>query len=185
MPFVTEKLWLSMPHDGKSIMVAKYPETHKEFENRQANEDMAFLIEIIKAVRNIRMKVNAPMSSPIDIMIQLDDEKDKHVLDDNADYVENFLHPKKLVVAAKVAAPKFAKTAVIPGAQIFVPLTELVNVDDEIKRMEKEEKDLEAEVKRSTKKLSNQGFVAHAPEAVVNKEKAKKSRLRKSTYWGS
>ncbi|QJD73365.1 valine--tRNA ligase [Lactobacillus acetotolerans] len=175
MPFVTEKLWLSMPHDGKSIMVAKYPETHKEFENRQANEDMAFLIEIIKAVRNIRMKVNAPMSSPIDIMIQLDDEKDKHVLDDNADYVENFLHPKKLVVAAKVAAPKFAKTAVIPGAQIFVPLTELVNVDDEIKRMEKEEKDLEAEVKRSTKKLSNQGFVAHAPEAVVNKEKAKKA----------
>lgn len=175
MPFVTEKLWLSMPHEGKSIMTAKYPETHAEFENKQADNDMAFLIEVIKAVRNIRMEVNAPMSSQIDIMIQLDDEANKHILDDNAEYVENFLHPKDLQVAADIEAPKLAKTAVIPGAQIFVPLTELVNVDDELKKMEKEEKRLEEEVQRAEKKLANQGFVAHAPEAVVNKEKEKKA----------
>ena len=175
MPFVTEKLWLSMPHDGKSIMVAKYPETHKEFENKAADSQMAFLIEVIKAVRNIRMEVNAPMSSPIDIMIQIDDDKNKAVLDNNAEYVENFLHPKALSVAADIEAPKLAKTAVIPGAQIFVPLTELVNVDEELAKMEKEEKRLEAEVERAEKKLSNQGFVAHAPEAVINKEKEKKA----------
>ncbi|NRN73756.1 valine--tRNA ligase [Lactobacillus helveticus] len=175
MPFVTEKLWLSMPHEGKSIMVAEYPTTHKKFENKQADSDMAFLIEIIKAVRNIRMEVNAPMSSPIDIMIQLDDESNKHVLDENADYVENFLHPKELTVAAEIEAPKLAKTAVIPGAQIFVPLTELVNVDDELAKMEKEEKRLEGEVQRAEKKLANKGFVDHAPEDVVNKEKEKKA----------
>ena len=175
MPFVTEKLWLSMPHDGKSIMVAKYPETHKEFENKEADSQMAFLIEVIKAVRNIRMEVNAPMSSPIDIMIQIDDDNNKAVLDNNAEYVENFLHPKALSVAADIEAPKLAKTAVIPGAQIFVPLTELVNVDEELAKMEKEEKRLEAEVERAEKKLSNQGFVAHAPEAVINKEKEKKA----------
>ena len=175
MPFVTEKLWLSMPHEGKSIMVAEYPTTHKEFENKQADSDMAFLIEIIKAVRNIRMEVNAPMSSPIDIMIQLDDEFNKHVLDENADYVENFLHPKGLTVAAEIEAPKLAKTAVIPGAQIFVPLTELVNVDDELAKMEKEEKRLEGEVQRAEKKLANKGFVDHAPEDVVNNEKEKKA----------
>ena len=175
MPFVTEKLWLSMPHDGKSIMVAQYPEPHKEFENKEADSQMAFLIEVIKAVRNIRMEVNAPMSSPIDIMIQIDDDKNKSVLDNNAEYVENFLHPKALSVAADIEAPKLAKTAVIPGAQIFVPLTELVNVDEELAKMEKEEKRLEAEVERAEKKLSNQGFVAHAPEAVINKEKEKKA----------
>lgn len=175
MPFVTEKLWLSMPHEGKSIMVAEYPTTHKEFENKQADQDMAFLIETIKAVRNIRMEVNAPMSSSIDIMIQLDDEANKRVLDENADYVENFLHPKELTVASEIEAPKLAKTAVIPGAQIFVPLTELVNVDDELEKMEKEEKRLEDEVARCEKKLANKGFVDHAPEAVVNKEKEKKA----------
>ena len=175
MPFVTEKLWLSMPHDGESIMVAKYPVVHDEFENEQARHDMAFLIEIIKAVRNIRMEVNAPLSSSIDIMIQLEDAKNERILTDNEDYVKNFLHPKKLTISKQIAAPKLAKTAVISGAQVFIPLADLVNVDDEIKRMEKEEKSLQAEVERSTKKLNNQGFVAHAPEAVVNKEKAKKA----------
>ena len=175
MPFVTEKLWLSMPHDGESIMVAKYPEPHAEFKNEPARRDMAFLIEIIKAVRNIRMEVNAPLSSSIDIMIQLEDAKNERILTDNEDYVKNFLHPKELTISTQIAAPKLAKTAVISGAQIFVPLADLVNIEDEIKRMTKEEKDLQAEVERSTKKLSNQGFVAHAPEAVINKEKAKKA----------
>ena len=175
MPFVTEKLWLSMPHDGESIMVAKYPEPHAEFENEPARHDMAFLIEIIKAVRNIRMEVNAPLSSSIDIMIQLEDAKNERILTDNEDYVKNFLHPKELTISTQIAAPKLAKTAVISGAQIFVPLADLVNIADEIKRMTKEEKDLQAEVERSTKKLNNQGFVAHAPEAVVNKERAKKA----------
>ena len=175
MPFVTEKLWLSMPHEGKSIMVAKYPTPHSEFVNDQARRDMAFLIEIIKAVRNIRMEVNAPLSSPIDIMIQLEDSNNERILTENEEYVKNFLHPKNLTIATDVTAPKLAKTAVIAGAQIFVPLADLVNIDDEIKRMTKEEKDLQAEVERSTKKLNNQGFVAHAPEAVINKEKAKKA----------
>ena len=174
MPFVTEKLWLSMPHEGKSVMVAEYPTTHKEFENKQADQDMAFLIETIKAVRNIRMEVNAPMSSQIDIMIQLDDEANKRVLDENADYVENFLHPKELTVASEVEAPKLAKTAVIPGAQIFVPLTELVNVDDELEKMEKEEKRLLGEVTRCEKKLANKGFVDHAPEAVVTRKRKRR-----------
>lgn len=175
MPFVTEKLWLSMPHDGQSIMTAKYPEVHPEFANEKANHDMAFLIEVIKAVRNIRTEVNAPLSSPIDIMIQLEDAKNEQILTDNEEYVKNFLHPKKLTIATELAAPKLAKTAVISGAQIFVPLADLVNIDDEIKRMEKEEKDLVSEVERSNKKLNNQGFVAHAPEAVIDKEKAKKA----------
>lgn len=175
MPFVTEKLWLSMPHNGKSIMVASYPVAHSEFENHVAEQDMEFLIEIIKAVRNIRMEVNAPMSSAIDIMIQLDNSKDKHILLDNRDYVENFLHPKSLVVDTNVVAPKLAKSAVIAGAQIFVPLAELVDLSEEIAKMDKEIDHLQEEVKRCKAKLANKGFVDHAPEAVIEKEKAKQA----------
>lgn len=175
MPFVTEKLWLSMPHNGKSIMVASYPVAHPEFENHVAEQNMEFLIEIIKAVRNIRMEVNAPMSSAIDIMIQLDNSKDKHILLDNRDYVENFLHPKSLVVDTNVVAPKLAKSAVIAGAQIFVPLAELVDLSEEIAKMDKEIDHLQEEVKRCKAKLANKGFVDHAPEAVIEKEKAKQA----------
>ncbi|GHV98032.1 valine--tRNA ligase [Lactobacillus nasalidis] len=173
MPFVTEKLWLSMPHEGKSIMTAAYPVAHDEFDNAKADDDMAFLIEIIKAVRTIRMEVNAPMSSAIDILIQLDDEKNEAILRDNMEYVENFLHPKKLEISGKINAPKLAKTAVIAGAQIYVPLSELVDLDEEIAKMSKEESRLEAEVDRASKKLANKGFVDHAPAAVVEKEKGK------------
>lgn len=98
-------------------MTAAYPEAHAEFDNAKADEDMAFLIEIIKAVRTIRMEVNAPMSSAIDILIQLDDEKNEAILRDNMEYVENFLHPKKLEISGKIKAPKLAKTAVIAGAR--------------------------------------------------------------------
>lgn len=164
-----------MPHEGKSLMVAAYPEVHPEFENKAADQEMAFLIDVIKAVRNIRMEVNAPMSSSIDILIQLENEADKRILTDNASYVENFLHPKKLEVSTSIDAPKLAKTAVISGAQIFVPLTELVNVDDEIAKMEKEADRLVGEVERAKKKLANKGFTEHAPQAVVEKEKAKQA----------
>lgn len=175
MPFVTEKLWLSMPHEGKSISVASYPVAHAEFENNEADNQMNFMIEVIKAVRNIRMEVNAPMLSSIDILIQLDKAADKKILDDNSEYVQNFLHPKKLEVSTEIAAPKLAKTAVIPGAQIFVPLADIVDLDEELAKMEKEAKRLEGEVMRASKKLSNEGFVKNAPEAVIAKEKEKQA----------
>ncbi|APT14978.1 valine--tRNA ligase [Lactobacillus jensenii] len=175
MPFVTEKLWLSMPHEGKSISVASYPVAHAEFENNEADNQMNFMIEVIKAVRNIRMEVNAPMSSSIDILIQLDKAADKKILDDNSEYVQNFLHPKKLEVSTEIAVPKLAKTAVIPGAQIFVPLADIVDLDEELAKMEKEAKRLEGEVMRASKKLSNEGFVKNAPEAVIAKEKEKQA----------
>ena len=175
MPFVTEKLWLSMPHDGTSVMNAAYPVAHAEFENRKADHDMRFLIEVIKAVRNIRMEVNAPLSSKIDLLIQLDDVKNKSILTQNEHYVEHFLHPKKLQVETKIEAPKLSKTAIIPGAQIFVPLSELVDLDQELVKMMKEKTRLEGEVSRAQNKLNNSGFIAHAPQAVIDKQKAKLS----------
>src|SRR5699024_3221288 len=135
---------------------------------------MALLSETIKAVRNIRIEVNAPMSSQIDIMIQLDDEANKRVLDENADYVENFLHPKELTVASEVEAPKLAKTAVIPGAQIFVPLTELVNVDDELEKMEKEEKRLEDEVARCKRSWLTKALLIRLQKLLSTRKKKRR-----------
>lgn len=74
-----------------------------------------------------------------------------------------------------MVAPKLAKSAVIAGAQIFVPLAELVDLSEEIAKMDKEIDHLQEEVKRCKAKLANKGFVAHAPEAVIEKEKAKQA----------
>ena len=173
MPFVTEKIWLSMPHDGASLVVAEYPVEHAEFDNQVAEKDMDNLIELIKAVRNSRSEVNAPMSSAIDILIKTKDDDTRKVFENNVDYINRFCHPKRLEIAADIEAPKLAMTSVITGAEVYLPLADLIDLNEEISRLQKEAKKLESEVTRGEKKLGNEKFVANAPEAVVAKEKEK------------
>ena len=173
MPFVTEKIWLSMPHDGASLVVAEYPVEHAEFDNQVAEKDMDNLIELIKAVRNSRSEVNAPMSSAIDILIKTKDDDTRKVFENNVDYINRFCHPKRLEIAADIEAPKLAMTSVITGAEVYLPLADLIDLNEEISRLQKEAKKLESEVTRGEKKLGNEKFVANAPEAVVVKEKEK------------
>lgn len=173
MPFVTEKIWLSMPHDGASLVVAEYPVEHAEFDNQVAEKDMDNLIELIKAVRNSRSEVNAPMSSAIDILIKTKDDDTRKVFENNVDYINRFCHPKRLEIAADIEAPKLAMTSVITGAEVYLPLADLIDLNEEISRLQKEAKKLESEVARGEKKLGNEKFVANAPEAVVAKEKEK------------
>ena len=173
MPFVTEKIWLSMPHDGASLVVAEYPVEHAEFDNQVAEKDMDNLIELIKAVRNSRSEVNAPMSSAIDILIKTKDDDTRKVFENNVDYINRFCHPKRLERAADIEAPKLAMTSVITGAEVYLQLADLIDLNEEISRLQKEAKKLESEVTRGEKKLGNEKFVANAPEAVVAKEKEK------------
>lgn len=173
MPFVTEKIWLTMPHDGKSLVTAAYPVEHPEFDNPEAEKQMDNLIELIKAVRNSRASVNAPMSSAIDILIRTTSEDTKSVFDANVEYVNRFCHPKKLEISADVEAPALSMTSVITGAEVYLPLADLIDLNEEHARLEKEASKLEKEVERGEKKLSNERFVANAPAEVVNSEKEK------------
>ena len=175
MPFVTEKLWLSMPHVGKSLTVAAYPEVDASYQDDAAETEMEFLIELIKAVRNIRAEANAPMSTSIDLLIQVDSEKEAAIIENNTDYLANFVHPKDLKVATEIEAPKLSKNAVVKGAQIFVPLEELVDLGEEIAKLNKDAEKLESEITRIDKKLGNAGFVAKAPAAVVDEQKSKRA----------
>ena len=173
MPFVTEKIWLTMPHEGETLVTATYPTVDEAVIDRDAEEQMENLIELIKAVRNNRAEVNAPMSSAIDILIKTTAPATKEILESNQEYIQRFCHPKKLVISPEVTAPTLAMTSVITGAEVYLPLADLIDLDEEIARLQKEVAKLESEVARGTKKLSNEKFVANAPEAIVAKEKEK------------
>ncbi|MHC5523153.1 valine--tRNA ligase [Ligilactobacillus saerimneri] len=173
MPFVTEKIWLTMPHEGETLVTATYPTVDETVIDRDAEEQMENLIELIKAVRNNRAEVNAPMSSAIDILIKTTAPATKEILESNQEYIQRFCHPKKLVISPEVTAPTLAMTSVITGAEVYLPLADLIDLDEEIARLQKEVTKLESEVARGTKKLSNEKFVANAPEAIVAKEKEK------------
>lgn len=173
MPFVTEKIWLSMPHEGASLVTAAYPVVHDELQNDQAESEMKSLIELIKAVRTIRADANAPMSSAVDLLIKTNDEQLKGLFENNKDYIERFCHPSDLQIGKDVTAPKLAMSGVITGAEVYIPLAELIDLNDEIKRLEGEQVKYESEVNRVVKKLSNERFVNNAPKDVVDAEKQK------------
>lgn len=173
MPFVTEEIWAKIPHTGESLVVADYPVVHPEYNDKTAAKGMEFLKELIRSVRNIRAEVNTPLSKPITLLIKTNDQKIDEFLIENTSYIERFCNPEELVIASDITAPDLAMSAVLTGAEIYLPLAGLINIEEEIKRLEKELAKWNGEVKRVQGKLANERFVANAPENVVAEERAK------------
>ena len=107
------------------------------------------------------------------ILIQIADPEIDNFLIDNKNYIERFCNPEELVISGSLDAPELAMSAVLTGATIYLPLAGLINIQEEITRLEKELDKWTKEVKRVQGKLANERFVANAPEAVVDEERAK------------
>lgn len=174
MPFVTEEIFSKLPTTTGSIVVASYPEVN-EFSDESAAEGMEVLKEVIRAVRNIRAEVNTPLSKAVTLLIQANDEKVQAFLTANQNYIMRFCNPDELVIATELAVPDMAMSQVITGATIYLPLANLINLTEEIARLEKELAKLDGEVKRVQGKLANERFVSKAPQAVVDQERAKEA----------
>ncbi|HBI3821585.1 TPA: valine--tRNA ligase, partial [Enterococcus faecium] len=159
-----------------------YPVVRPEFDDETASKGMEVLKELIRAVRNIRSEVNTPLSKPITLLIKTNDAKIDQFLVENTSYIERFCNPEELTISSEITAPDLAMSAVLTGAEIFLPLAGLINIEEEIKRLEKELEKWTSEVKRVQGKLSNERFVSNAPEEVVEAERAKeKDYLEKQT----
>ena len=174
MPFVTEEIFSKLPTTTGSIVVASYPEVN-EFSDESAAEGMEILKEVIRAVRNIRAEVNTPLSKAVTLLIQANDAKVQDFLTANQNYIMRFCNPDELVIATELAVPDMAMSQVITGATIYLPLANLINLTEEIARLEKELAKLDGEVKRVQGKLANERFVSKAPQAVVDQERAKEA----------
>jgi valyl-tRNA synthetase len=173
MPFITEEIWQQLPHEGDSITVAAWPKVNEAFHDEEASKEMTRLVAIIKAVRNIRAEVDTPMSKKINMLIEAENEAIVAELEKDREYLERFCNTEELTIANQINNKEQAMTAVITGVEIFLPLEGLIDFEKEIKRLEKELEKWTKEVDRVQKKLSNQGFVSKAPEAVVEEEKQK------------
>ncbi|WP_153123033.1 valine--tRNA ligase [Peribacillus tepidiphilus] len=173
MPFITEEIWQNLPHEGESITIAAWPTVNKELSDHEAAEEMNLLMEIIRAVRNIRAEVNTPLSKKIKLILKAKDDKIAAQLDKNSAYIERFCNPEVLTIGTNVEEPEQAMTAVVTGVELILPLQGLINIEEELKRLEKELDKFNKEVERVQKKLSNEGFIKKAPEKVIEEERAK------------
>ncbi|MBO8163814.1 MAG: valine--tRNA ligase [Brevibacillus sp.] len=173
MPFMTEEIWQALPHKGESISVAAWPTPDKQYIWPEAMDEMALLVDVIRSVRNVRAEVNVPLSKKIELLIKAGDHNVLERLKRGEEYIVRFCNPEKLVIDTDLAVPEKAMSAVVTGAELFLPLAGLIDIEQEVKRLEKELAALNGEVERIEKKLANQGFISKAPAKVVEEEKAK------------
>lgn len=173
MPFVTEEIWQNLPHEGETIVTAAYPEPNPAFDNREALDHMTILIDVIRSVRTIRTEANRPMSKEIQLYIKPANQAVSDFLSQNKVYLERFTNPETLIMDVEMDNLAEARSAVVDGAEIFVPLKGLIDVSAELDRLEKELDKWQAEINRSKGKLANENFVNKAPEAVVQEERDK------------
>ena len=170
MPFVTEELYQALPHDTDSIMISKYPEYDESLCFPGDEAHMAAVIEAIRAIRNRRAEMNVAPSKKASV----------HIVTDNRDAFNDLTSVffKKLASASDVAVcdryeDENAVSIITPAARIYIPLGELVDMEAEKKRLEKEAEKVKGEIERIEKKLSNEGFTSKAPAAVIEGERKK------------
>ncbi len=177
MPFITEEIWQHLPRNSETITLAQWPLFDKKFEDRIAEQQMQVLMEAIRAVRNIRAEMDVAPSKKVNIILVSDSEKIRDIFSANISYLERLAGVADITLRETVAGiPENAASQVIEGAAIYIPMEELVDVKEEIRRLEREKQRLAKELERVKGKLANKGFVEKAPADIVEAEKEKKCK---------
>ncbi|GAE03612.1 valyl-tRNA synthetase [Clostridium botulinum B str. Osaka05] len=178
MPFITEEIYTHLYTEYESIVISKWPEYKESLKDEKSEKDMEYIIEAIKSIRNVRTEMNVPPSRKAKLMIYLTENEAE------TSFKEGEVYFEKLASASEVSFLEDKETSdknvsiVTRGAEIFIPLLELVDIEKELERLNKEKEKLEKEIDRVEKKLSNEKFVSKAPEAVVNEEKEKGEKYK-------
>ncbi|WP_019773655.1 valine--tRNA ligase, partial [Streptococcus sobrinus] len=173
MPFVTEEIFGQIS-DG-SIVVADYPTVNPAFENPEAHKGVESLKDLIRAVRNARTEVNVAPSKPITMLIKTSDSELEAFFKANVNYIKRFTNPEHLEIGSRLEAPELSMSALISGAEIFLPLADLLNVEEELARLNKELVKWQKELDLVAKKLGNDRFVQNAKPEIVEKERQKQT----------
>lgn len=178
MPFITEEIYTHLYTEYESIVISKWPEYDEILKDEKSEKDMEYIIEAIKSIRNVRTEMNVPPSRKAKLMIYLTEKEAER------SFKEGEVYFQKLASASEVSFLENKETSdknvsvVTRGAEIFIPLLELVDIEKELERLNKEKEKLEKEIDRVEKKLANEKFVSKAPESVVNEEREKGEKYK-------
>ena len=174
MPFITEEIWQTLVDDGSAIMLSDYPVYHSEYSFVSEENEFEMIIAAIKSVRNIRSEMNVPNSVKSALYIET---KNSETFENGRMYFARLAFASDVEIAEKYDIPD-SITAVTANARIFIPLADIVDVEKETARLDKEKQAALKDIEFLSKKLSNEGFLAKAPEKLVEEQKAKLSKAQ-------
>ena len=174
MPFITEEIFTFLQDKEESIMVSNWPEYREEFNFQTEETEIELIKQAVRNIRNVRAQMNVPPSKKAKVYVVSDKEEIRNTFEKGKVFFQTLGYANQVIIQAnKEDIADDAVSTVIEGATIFMPFAELVDIEKEIERLKAEEKKLQGELDRVTKKLANEKFVSKAPEKVVNEEKAK------------
>ena len=174
MPFITEEIWQTLPHEGETIMLQKFPEYDESLNFPEASAEMTRIMDAVKAIRNRRSEMNVPPSRKAKVYVA-------------SQFADTFTNGAKFIVKLASASEvevgdsfdiDGAVTVVTADAKIYIPMAELVDKDAELKRLNKELETTKKLLAQDEGKLNNAGFMSKAPEKVIEKIKGQAAKER-------
>jgi valyl-tRNA synthetase len=172
MPFVTEEIWQALHPDQGSIMVQAFPATNSHWAQPDVTAKMGYFMEVVRSIRNLRAEVNSPPSKAVKLIL-FGQAAELDYLRSQERYLCALARVESIDYLLGGGRPKGAATAVVGLTEIYLPLGDMVNLDEEKTRLSRELSRTEEELARVRRKLGNDDFVAKAKAEVVRREKEK------------
>ena len=173
MPFITEEIWQTLPHEGEALMIAQWPEYDEALNFPQAEAEMKRLMDVIRGIRNRRSEMNVPPSRKAKVFIATEEQQ---TFVAGTAIVQRLAYANEVTVGSSFDMDG-AVTIVTDDATVYIPMDELVDKKAEIARLTKEMEAAKKQLAQCTGKLNNQGFLSKAPANVVEGVKADAERL--------
>ncbi|MGX8941353.1 valine--tRNA ligase [Symbiopectobacterium sp. Eva_TO] len=178
IPFITETIWQQVKVlkgvTGDTIMLQPFPTYDATAEDAQALADLEWIKQAITAVRNIRAEMNIAPGKPLDVLLRDATPETQRRVEANRSFIQTLARLASVQLLPAGEKGPVSVTSLLEGAELLIPMLDLVDKDAEMERLAKEVAKVEAEINRIDSKLSNEGFVARAPEAVIAKEREKR-----------
>ena len=174
MPFITEEIFCTLQDEEESIMISSWPVYDESKAYDKEETEIEVLKEAIRGIRNVRTGMNVPPSRKAQVYVVTEKENIASIFNEGKLFFAPLAYASEVLVQSdKTGIADDAVSVVIENATVYMPFAELVDISQEIERLEKEEKRLQGEIARSSGMLSNEKFVSKAPAAKVEEEKAK------------
>jgi len=174
MPFITEEIYSYLEPTQESLMISEWPKYSEKDDYKEEEALLTHVKEMVRSVRNIRMEMNVPNNRKATIYVVTEDKGLRKELEKLKDSIVMLATAEAVIFQeTKEGIAEDAVSVVVPGANIYIPLDELVDFEQEKERLNKEKSRLEGEIKRASSMLANEKFVSKAPEAKVQEEREK------------
>ncbi|MBO2527865.1 MAG: valine--tRNA ligase, partial [Clostridiales bacterium] len=175
MPFITEEIWQAIPHDGEALIIASWPKFREDLSFKAEEGAMESIMNAIRSVRNRRAEMNVPPSKKCTLYIVT---QKPEVFEAGKGFMTRLAYADEVVIsAAEPEGHESMASCVTHDATLYMPMSQLVDVEKELERIAKEKEKTEKGLAGIRAKLGNEGFIAKAPEAVVAAERAKAEKL--------